>query len=278
MPVPAGRDEHPVPRHGTIIGYTSAPERRQCAARFVHQKISRRKVPIVAVAAGKGDVEGSLRDAGEAERQRSHSRHGGEWRHEAASRSKRLRGPAMRASSRSAPLVAAIGAPLRVAPPSAARHEEILCHRRIKAGHNRPAILDQRRRHRPIGQAGDIGARAVDRIDDPDMARGEPRRIVDAFLRQPGDAVAGAVRRSRSRLSTAISASLTGEEVGPLVQFFSGVPKQRERQCARLADGAASRSAMRVQFLDLNGRQQSGPPRARSAHWCRSGRQDRWPA
>ena len=48
----------------------AAPDRRQRAARFVHQKIGRRKVPVVAVAAGDGDVAGALRDAGEAQRQR----------------------------------------------------------------------------------------------------------------------------------------------------------------------------------------------------------------
>ena len=65
MPVPTGRDEHPVSWHGLIIGNISARQGRERAARFVHQKIGRCKVPIMAVAAGKGDVVCALRETGE---------------------------------------------------------------------------------------------------------------------------------------------------------------------------------------------------------------------
>src|SRR5271156_5513820 len=70
MPVPAGCDEHPVPRHGTIIDHSSARKGRQRTARFVHQKISRCKVPVMAVAAGYGGVDLALRDPGKPQRQR----------------------------------------------------------------------------------------------------------------------------------------------------------------------------------------------------------------
>src|SRR5277367_1324166 len=49
VPVLAGRDKHPVPWDRTIINDGTAPDRRQRAARFVHQKISRRKVPVMTV-------------------------------------------------------------------------------------------------------------------------------------------------------------------------------------------------------------------------------------
>ena len=107
----------------------------------------------------------------------------------APSRSSRPRGPATRAPASSAPGgrrdrdAVACGAAI------GAGGEELLGDRRVKAGHHRPAVGDQRCRHRPIRQARDIGAGAVDRIDDPDIAGGKPRRIVDAFFRQPGDAV-----------------------------------------------------------------------------------------
>ena len=60
MPIPAGCDEHPVPRHRAIIGHAATPERRKRAARFVHQKVGCRKVPVVAVAAGKSRFKGSF--------------------------------------------------------------------------------------------------------------------------------------------------------------------------------------------------------------------------
>ena len=44
------------------------------------------------------------------------------------------------------------------------------------AADDRPAVLDQGDRDRPVGMAGEEGARAVDRIDDPHAARREARR------------------------------------------------------------------------------------------------------
>src|SRR5215472_1226012 len=70
VPVSAGCDKHPVPWHWTIIGDCSAHQRREHAARLVHQKIGCCKVPIVAVAAGKGCIAEALRDACEPQRQR----------------------------------------------------------------------------------------------------------------------------------------------------------------------------------------------------------------
>ena len=70
MPVSTGCDKHPVPWHRTIVGNRSARQRRKRAARFVHQKIGRRKVPIVAVAAGKSGIAKALRDAYKPQRQR----------------------------------------------------------------------------------------------------------------------------------------------------------------------------------------------------------------
>ena len=64
-----------MPRHGTIIDQCAAPDGRQRAASFVHQKVSRRKVPIMAVAAGDGDVEHALRHTRQTQRER-----GNAWR------------------------------------------------------------------------------------------------------------------------------------------------------------------------------------------------------
>ena len=97
MPVAPGGDQHPVPRHGTIIGQRLAAKRRQRAARFVHQKIGRRKVPVVTVAAGDGGVDGALRDPGKPQRQRVNPRHDRDTAGRmAASFSRKFFGPAMR--------------------------------------------------------------------------------------------------------------------------------------------------------------------------------------
>ena len=69
MPVPTGGDEHPVPRHGEIISDKPTPDGRYRSASFVHQKISRRKVPVVAVDAGNGDVVSALRNASKSQRE-----------------------------------------------------------------------------------------------------------------------------------------------------------------------------------------------------------------
>jgi hypothetical protein len=52
MPVAAGGDERPVPRHGTVVD--DRPTLKGVIAPPLHQKISGCKVPVVAVAAGDG--------------------------------------------------------------------------------------------------------------------------------------------------------------------------------------------------------------------------------
>ena len=54
-----------------VIGQNLPRQRGQRTAGFVHQKVGRRKVPVVAVAACKSDVERALRDACKAQRERA---------------------------------------------------------------------------------------------------------------------------------------------------------------------------------------------------------------
>ena len=122
-------------------------------------------------------------------------------------------GPATRAPSKAvARRLALIGAPSRVAPSPGDREIKPVLHRREHRARDRAAVLDQRDRDRPVGAAGEIGARAVDRIDHPEPAR---RRAARGRPRSPRRAsrsrARAAVRRSRSRRSTAMSASVTGE-------------------------------------------------------------------
>ena len=80
MPLPTGCDQHTVPRHGKIVNDKPAPAGRYRSASFVHQKISRGKVPVVAVSAGDGNVASALGHAGEAKREGAHPRHDGKGR------------------------------------------------------------------------------------------------------------------------------------------------------------------------------------------------------
>ncbi len=193
----------------------------------------------------------------------------------AESRSSRLRGPAMRAPSMSTPL----------SPRSArrcrwrrldTRDEEMLRDRRIEAGHDRPAVFHQRRRYRPIGKAGDVGAGAVDRIDHPDAARGEPGGIVDALFRQPGDGLAAggkALPQQDIDGDVGLADRRFGRSLGPVLQRRAEHPAG---QHACFTHRALQPFAETGQVVRC--RQPSGPPRARSAHWCRNGTQDRSPA
>ena len=249
MPVPAGRDERPMPRHGTIIGHSSARNGRQCAARFVHQKISRRKVPVVAVAAGKGGVAGAMRDLGQPERQRAHPRHGRKGRRMAAAAARAgSRGPAIRAPSSSRPVgrcdlgAVAGGAGLAQATKNSVDDRRDRDRPR-SAGRPRPAPPTPPNPGSPRYRRA---CRRSDRRSRHDVPSAEPG---SSTLSSDSQAMASLplASRSRNKLSTAMSASLTGDAVGPLVQVFSGVPNIDVRQHARFADtrlrAAARKSA-----------------------------------
>ena len=63
--------------------------------------------------------------------------------------------------------------------------KHLIGHRREQGSESRPARLDQRDRHRPVVPVRDVGARAVDRIDDPGSRHRARGRIVLGFFRQP---------------------------------------------------------------------------------------------
>jgi hypothetical protein len=79
----------------------------------------------------------------------------------------------------SRPALAAIATPLRVAPPPATARKSS-----CRAEH-RPPARGKRHRDRPIVLARQIGAGAVDRVDDPHILGLKPRRIVLVLFRQP---------------------------------------------------------------------------------------------
>ena len=65
------------------------------------------------------------------------------------------------------------------------RQKHFLGDRRIERGQPRAAAVDQRHRNGPVRKAGDIGAGAVDRIDDPGGRLGAQVRLVLGLFRQP---------------------------------------------------------------------------------------------
>ena len=74
MPVAPRRDQHPV-RHLPAIVSDRVPRKRgQPTIGFVHDQICGGKVPVVAVAAGKGDIEPRVRDPAQPQRERSYAR------------------------------------------------------------------------------------------------------------------------------------------------------------------------------------------------------------
>ncbi len=74
-PVTVGGQQNSVPQLRSIIEHRATSDMCQRSASFVHQKIGRRKVPVMAVGSGNRDVNSSLRDAGEPQRKRMDARH-----------------------------------------------------------------------------------------------------------------------------------------------------------------------------------------------------------
>ena len=69
MPFAAGGDQRTMDQFGTIISQHLPRQRGQRAAGFVHQKVRRRKVPVVARTACECYVEFPVRDTSEPQRQ-----------------------------------------------------------------------------------------------------------------------------------------------------------------------------------------------------------------
>ena len=110
-------------------------------------------------------------------------------------------GPAMREKSSSVPAVARTGLSLRVAPwPRIAKKNSSRGGREHRRQHRRRAC-DQRHAHAPVFAAGEIGAGAVDRVDDPDQLLAETRcrrrRSLPTASHNPASPRAAAVRRGR---------------------------------------------------------------------------------
>ena len=96
------------------------------------------------------------------------------------------------------PALTRIGAPFSVVPLPRAATKHLVGHRCEKRGKTRAAVLDQRHRYGPVGTAGEKGAGAVDRIDDPGARLRAAGRIVLGFFRQPAGRPAPARKAARA--------------------------------------------------------------------------------
>ena len=69
MTIASRRHQHPVCYLPAIIDNPLAGQRGHLTIRFLHDQMSRRKIPIATISAGEGRVEITLRDPAEPERQ-----------------------------------------------------------------------------------------------------------------------------------------------------------------------------------------------------------------
>ena len=173
------------------------------------------------------------------------------------------------------PALALIGAPLRVAPlPAMARNNSSVTGAKSAATTGRPPSPA------PPRSPSRAGRRDKARVPSIGSTIQTPRAASRAgsssrLLRQPAGVVDRRCSRSRSSASTAMSASLTGDDL-PLVQLLSGTAKGLQRERAGFAHGGGQAIAQRPRDLaGFKARQRSVLPPARSARWCRSGTRDR---
>ena len=176
---------------------------------------------------------------------------------------KLLRPGDARAVERRARAMAMIGAPLQGRALAGGRETTA----RRRPAHRTPAatgrpVLDQRRDDRPVRAAREIGARAVDRIDDQEPRRRRSRvAVVLGFFRKPAEAGA----------ATAFAQELVDRDVGfanrRIARPWSRCLTSPRKVCSASAPASRKaspqmRSAQRARFgCALTGRQWSIPPR-----------------
>src|ERR1700722_5136510 len=163
----------------------------------------------------------------------------------AGSFSRKFFGPAMRVPLNASPGETVMAAPLRVAPPPAtAKKNSSLTAANRHAATGRP--LSTRAAETTHSGRPAIYAR-VPSIGSTIQTKRAASRAGSSTLSSDSQPAPGSpsLKRSRNSLSTAMSASETGDEA-PLVQFFSGVPNRESASAPASRTDAARRSAARV--------------------------------
>ena len=185
MTIASRSHQRPVHHLPAIVFNRIPRERGHLTIRFLHDQIRCRKVPVATLAACKGGIEVALRDPAQPKRQRSYPRMQRDVVRRRAQRlHQRLRtGDAgeiqIDAGGRADRLIVE-----RRGLPATCEEELIGCGRKYRREHRR-GIFNQRHADAPVLAVREIGAGAVDRIDDPDQPLAEPRFVVDAFLGEP---------------------------------------------------------------------------------------------
>src|ERR1700761_4574170 len=75
--------------------------------------------------------------------------------------------------------------PVELRSVSALGKKELVADRRKYRGEHRLRVFDQRDTDAPVFSAGQVGARAVDRVDNPYELAAKSRLVFGAFLGQP---------------------------------------------------------------------------------------------
>ncbi len=134
-----------------------------------------------------------MRDAGEPQRQRMHLRLRQGIRRQPGHALEEGFRPVSFSRKSSAPELAAILTPLRVAPARQSLVKHFFGHWRVysAASRGRPSSTSATE-YGPVWKAGNVGAGAVDWIDDPGRLHGTAGEIVLGFFRQPASLVAQA--------------------------------------------------------------------------------------
>ena len=236
MTIVPRRHQHPVHHLPAIILDRIARERGHSTIRFVHDQIAAarsqsRLWPPAKAASSLPSATRHSRSASDPIRGCSVISSG-----DGLSRCTSGFGPATREKSSSVPVAARTGLSLCVAPLAADGEEELVGGRRKHRRQHRRRARDQRHTDAPVLAAGEIGAGAVDRIDDPDQFLAEAAVVVDALFRQPA-----IIRRRRAQppFDEIVDGDVgLGDRrrgaLGPVLQFGA---KQRQRQRAGLAHG-----------------------------------------
>ena len=139
----------------------------------------------MAVGPGKAAVQRTAGDAGNTQRKRRHP-----WRDFDAGldRGQNVEAAFGCGKFRTGELMPAAGMdgnPIEGGTAARDRQEQLVMHRRVERRHHRAAAGYQRHRDSPVRKSSEIGARSVDRIDDPDIGLLQSRRVVLGLLRQP---------------------------------------------------------------------------------------------
>ena len=218
----------------------------------MHQKVGRRKVPIVAVGGSKGAIERAGGNARKPQGERGNSRRGHDAR---LDRSETVE-PTLGAGERRArELIARARFDRRAIERRAAAgdgEKQLVAHRRVKRRNQRAAKAHERHSDHPLRKPREISARAVDGIDHPHLGALQSRGTVFGLLREPAGIADGQKPLPQQRIDGEIG--LAHRRGGALDPTRGPAAKHVERQRAGFTHGRGEAIAQHG-AIDVIGRQ-----------------------